>query len=205
MHKIEQEKEEHLHQFASLFNSEKVNHVFIVPTQDRPQGLQALLESIHTELDSFHYNKHPHSGKIKILVVDDSNNFDDNNHIKNQDIVNRFKARLHLLSNNYDVVYWGPYEQEQQQNTIQKNVFADSFDVNNFLYTDTESEKEKSYGRIRNICIDIVRKEAADLDGDTYITWLDDDNMIGAAVIDEDQGIKHKHVFNYLRKIKETF
>jgi hypothetical protein len=172
---------------------ERRDHVLLVSTMNSPGDLQRLLLSISQELMAFGYGRTVH-----VIVSDDS---PDPALERNRQIVEGF-ARAGM-----SISHWDLDRKNAQLDEVNQEVFPDgSFDVRDVAGNRKPDEKGVPYGRFRNFLRLVALKEVHELGlDDPVLTWLDQDNELGALVLTKSGTLSKRHVFNYFEQKSTLF
>jgi hypothetical protein len=169
------------------------DHVLLVSTMNSPGDLQRLLLSIAQELMAFGYGRTVH-----VIVTDDSPG---QVLERNRQIVEGF-ARAGM-----SISHWDSERKNALLDEVNREVFPDgSFDVREVAGNRKPGEKGVPYGRFRNFLRLVALKEVGELGLDEPIlTWLDQDNELGALVLTKGGKLSKRHVFNYFDQKSTLF
>jgi hypothetical protein len=169
------------------------HHVLLVSTFNSPADLQRLLLSVSHELKAFAYGKTVH-----VIVSDNST---PELQVRNRRVIDD-AARAGL-----SISHWAPDRRERFLDQLNGEVFPDgSFDVRGLVGMRRPGEKGVPYGRLRNFLRLLALKEMGELGlDDPVLTWLDQDNEIGALVLTKAGKLSKRHVFNYFEQKSSLF
>ena len=190
-HQVSREAEEIRHE-AALADG-RCDQVLLVSTFNSPADLQRLLLSVTHELMAFSYGR-----RVHLIVSDDST---PEMRERNRRIID--DARTAGLS----VSHWDIDRKNSFLDELNQEVFADGgFDVQDLAGVRKPSEKAVPYGRFRNFLRMAAIKEVRELGLEQPIlTWLDQDNEIGALVLTKAGKLSKRHVFNYFDQKSKLF
>ena len=169
------------------------DHVLLVSTMNSPGDLQRLLLSIAEEQMAFGYGRTVH-----VIVSDDSPRPALE---QNRRIVEGF-ARAGM-----SISHWDLDRKNALLDEVNREVFPDgSFDVRDVAGNRKPDEKGVPYGRFRNFLRLVALREVGErgLD-DPILTWLDQDNELGALVLTKSGKLSKRHVFNYFEQKSALF
>lgn len=171
----------------------RADQVLLVSTFNSPADLQRLLLSVTHELMGFSYGK-----RVHVIVSDDSKS---EMRARNLGLIE--DARKAGLS----VSHWHIDRKNSFLDQLNREVFADGeFDVQDLAGVRKPGEKAVPYGRFRNFLRLVAIKEIHDLGLEQPIlTWLDQDNEIGALVLTKEGKLSKRHVFNYFEQKSTLF
>lgn len=171
----------------------RADQVLLVSTFNSPADLQRLLLSIAHELTAFSYG-----GRVHVIVSDDSRS---EMRERNRALIE--DARHAGLS----VSHWHIDRKNSFLDQLNREVFADgAFDVQDLAGVRKPEEKAVPYGRFRNFLRLVAIKEMRELGLEQPIlTWLDQDNEIGALVLTKEGKLSKRHVFNYFEQKSTLF
>ncbi|HEX2042211.1 MAG TPA: hypothetical protein VHF24_06195 [Acidimicrobiales bacterium] len=169
------------------------DHVLLVSTMNSPGDLQRLLLSIAQELMAFGYGRTVH-----VIVSDDSPGPALE---RNRRVVEGF-ARAGML-----ISHWDLDRKNSFLDDLNRELFPDgSFDVRDVAGNRKPGEKGVPYGRFRNFLRLVALKEVSELGlDDPILTWLDQDNELGALVLTKSGKLSKRHVFNYFEQKSTLF
>ena len=172
---------------------ERRDHLLLVSTMNSPGDLQRLLLSIAQELMAFGYGRTVH-----VVVSDDSPGPVLE---RNRQIVEGF-ARAGM-----SIAHWDLDRKNALLDEINREIFPDgTFDVRDVAGNRKPGEKGVPYGRFRNFLRLVALKEVSELGlEDPILTWLDQDNELGALVLTKAGTLSKRHVFNYFEQKSTLF
>lgn len=172
---------------------ERRDHVLLVSTMNSPGDLQRLLLSIAQELKAFGFGR-----RVHVIVSDDSPGPALES---NRRIVDGFVRAGMSIS------HWELDRKNALLDEVNREVFPDgSFDVRDVAGVRKPGEKGVPYGRFRNFLRLVALKEVHELGlEDPILTWLDQDNELGALVLTKSGKLSKRHVFNYFEQKSTLF
>lgn len=172
---------------------DRPDHVLLVSTYQSPGDLQRLLLSVSHELMDFAYGK-----QVRVVVSDGSSSAA---HAANEGIFE------HASRTGLPVSVWDDGRRTAFIQQLNEELFPDgAFDVAKLVGMQRPGEKGIPYGRIRNLLrlAGLVEIRDHGLEN-PILTWLDQDNELGALVLTRDGTLAKRHVFNYFDQKAEIF
>ena len=171
----------------------RLDQVLLVSTMNSPPDLQRLLLSVRHELMAFAFGR-----RVHVIVSDDSGPAA---RAENAAIVaDAVRAGL-------SVSHWDVDRKAGFLAALNREVFPDgACDAANLAGIRRPGEKGVPYGRFRNFLRLVALAEIRELGLDEpVLTWLDQDNQIGALVLTSTGTLAKRHVFNYFDQKSSIF